>query len=57
MIAILFAQKIVLETITFDRVPRKLKEQVAKILIDECGMPEFVPPEFGGTMETAEKAV
>ncbi len=57
MMAMLFAQKIILEVITFDKVPAKLKQQVATILIEECGTPEFVPPEFGGTMEPEKKAV
>lgn len=53
MMAMLFAQKIILEVTTFEKVPKKLKQQVAKILIDECGVPELVPPEFGGTMPAA----
>lgn len=50
MMAMLFAQKIILEVITFAKVPAKLKQQVAKILIEECGLSELVPTEFGGTM-------
>lgn len=50
MMAMLFAQKIILEVITFAKVPAKLQQQVAKILIEECGLPELVPTEFGGTM-------
>ena len=58
MMAMLFAQKIILtDEVTFNDVPTKLKTKVAKILIDECGVPELVPTEFGGTMETAKKAV
>ncbi|MBS5145919.1 MAG: hypothetical protein KHY89_10575 [Butyricicoccus pullicaecorum] len=53
MMAMLFAQKIILEVTTFAKVPAKLKQQVAKILVDECGVPELVPPEFGGTMSAA----
>lgn len=53
MMAMLFAQKIILEVTTFAKVPAKLKQQVAKILIDECGVPELVPSEFGGTMPAA----
>lgn len=49
MMATLFAQRIILEKTTFEKVPAKLKQQVAEILIDECGLPELVPPEFGGT--------
>ena len=38
----LFAQKIILGKITFEDVPTKLKEEVAKIFIEECDMPELV---------------
>ena len=59
MMAMLFAQKIVMEATnpktkkawSFGDVPNKLKQGVAGILIDECGLPELVPAEFGGTME------
>ena len=57
MMAMLFAQKIILEVVTFAKVPEKLRQQVAKILIEDCGLPELVPPEFGGTLEAAKKAV
>lgn len=48
-----FAQRVILGKTEFDAVPKALKKQVAAILIDECGMPELVPAEFGGTMEGA----
>lgn len=51
MMAMLFAQRVILEKCTFEQVPNKLKKQVAEILIDECGMPELVPAEFGGTAD------
>lgn len=51
MMAILFAQRVILGKCEFDAVPNKLKKQVAEILIDECGMPELVPAEYGGTAE------
>ena len=57
MMAMLFAQKIILEAVTFAKVPEKLRQKVAKILIEECGLPELVPPEFGGTLEAAKKEV
>lgn len=53
MMAMLFAQRVILGKCDFDKVPAKLKKRVAEILIDECGMPELVPSEFGGTKETA----
>lgn len=46
---ILFAQRVILGKCEFEQVPAKLKKQVAGILIDECGMPELVPAEYGGT--------
>ena len=51
MMAMLFAQRVILGKTEFAAVPAKLKAQVAVILIDECGLPELVPVEFGGTME------
>lgn len=59
MMAMLYASKIVMETINpktgnawcFADVPNKLKNQVADILINECGLPELVPVEFGGIAE------
>lgn len=54
MMAMLFSQRVILGKCEFEQVPRKLQKQVAAILIDECGMPELVPAEFGGTKD-AEK--
>ena len=51
MMAMLFAQRVILGKTEFDKVPAKLKAQVADILINECGLPELVPAEFGGTAE------
>lgn len=56
MMAMLYASKIVMEAINpktgnawcFNDVPAKLREQVAEILIEECGLPELVPAEYGG---------
>lgn len=42
MMAMLFAQRVILGKCEFEQVPKKLKKQVAEILIDECGMPELV---------------
>ncbi len=50
MMAMLFAQRVILGKTEFNAVPAKLKAQVADILINECGLPELVPTEFGGTM-------
>lgn len=51
MMAMLFAQRVILGKTEFNAVPAKLKAQVATILIEECGLPELVPAEYGGTME------
>lgn len=51
MLAILFASRIINDRNTFNDVPTKLKEQVAENLLDG-GLPELVPVEFGGTMQT-----
>lgn len=51
MMAMLFAQRVILGKTEFDAVPAKLKKQVADILVNECGLPELVPSDFGGTAE------
>jgi hypothetical protein len=51
MMAMLFASRIILGKTTFDQVPAKLKKQVAEVLIEDCGMPELVPSEYGGTAD------
>ena len=54
MMAMLFSQRVILGKCEFEKVPAKLQKQVAEILIDECGMPELVPSEFGGTKDGKE---
>ena len=49
MMAMLFAQRVILGKTEFEQVPNKLKQQVATILIEECGLPELVTEEYGGT--------
>lgn len=51
MMAMFFAQRVILGKTEFDAVPKALKKQVAEILVEECGMPELVPAEFGGTKD------
>ena len=51
MMAMLFAIRVTLGKTEFNAVPAKLKPQVADILINECGLPELVPAEFGGTAD------
>lgn len=50
MMAMFFAQRVILSKTEFDAVPKTLKKQVAEILIDS-GLPEMVPAEFGGTKD------
>ena len=54
MMALLFSQRVILGKCEFEQVPKKLQKQVAEILIDECGVPELVPSEFGGTADDVE---
>ena len=54
MMGLLFATRVILGKTEFDKVPNKLKPQVADILINECGLPELVPVEYGGTATKAE---
>lgn len=54
MMAMLFAQRVILGKTEFNAVPAKLKVQVADILVNECGLPELVPTEFGGTATQGE---
>lgn len=48
MMAMFFAQRVILGKTNFDDVPKALKAGVAEILIDS-GLPELVPTELGGT--------
>ena len=51
MMAMLFAQRVILGKTAFDDVPKALKAKVAEVLIDS-GLPELVPAEYGGTAAT-----
>ncbi len=58
MMAMLYASKICMGAKNpktggaweFDDVPEKLKAQVADVLINDCGLPDLVPSEYGGTL-------
>ena len=50
MMAMFFAQRVILGKTTFDKVPKALKKGVAEVLIDS-GLPELVTSEFGGTAD------
>lgn len=48
MMAMLFAERVILGKTAFKEIPATLKPQVAEILLDS-GLPELVPEEYGGT--------
>lgn len=48
MMAMFFAQRVILGKTAFEAVPSALKQSCAEVLIDS-GLPEMVPTEFGGT--------
>lgn len=52
MMAMLFACRVVEGRTEFDRVPAKLKKQVADIIINDFNLPEIVPVEYGGTLSS-----
>lgn len=54
MMAMFFAQRVILGKTQFDEVPKALKTKVAEILLDS-GLPELVPPEFGGAADAEAK--
>ena len=52
MMAMLFACRVVEERTSFDKVPAKLKQQVADIIINDFALPEIIPVEYGGTLSS-----
>lgn len=52
MMAMLFACRVVEERTPFEKVPRLLKQQVADIIVNDFGMPEIIPVEYGGTLSS-----
>lgn len=50
MMAMLFACRVIEGRTTFEQVPRLLKSQVAEIIVNDFGLGEIVPVEFGGTL-------
>lgn len=50
MMAMFFAQRVILGKTAFTEVPKALKQGCAEVLVDS-GLPELVPVEFGGTAE------
>ena len=52
MMAMLFACRVVEDRTPFEKVPRLLKQRVADIIINDFGLPEIVPVEYGGTLSS-----
>ena len=50
MMAMFFAQRVILGKTEFDAVPKTLTSKVAEILLDS-DLPELVPSEYGGTAD------
>ena len=50
MMAMFFAQRVILGKTAFANVPKALKAGVAEVLIDS-GLPELVPTGYGGTAD------
>ena len=53
MMAMLFAERVILGKTAFKDIPKALKEKVAEVLIDS-GLPELVPSNYGGSGEPEE---
>lgn len=54
MMAMFFAQRVILGKTEFKDVPKALKQGCAEVLI-ESGLPELVPEEYGGTAPNPEE--
>lgn len=50
MMAMFFAQRVILGKTKFSDVPKTLQPGTAEVLL-ESGLPELVPTEYGGTAE------
>lgn len=50
MIAMLFAQRVILGKTAFESIPKALKQGVAEVLLDS-GLIELIPTEYGGTAQ------
>lgn len=50
VMAMFFAQRVILGKTAFKEVPKALKQGVAEVLLDS-GLPELVPVAYGGTAE------
>ncbi len=56
MMAMFFAQRVILGKTAFDEVPDKLKPGTAEVLLDS-GLGELVPLAFGGDAETLNSTI
>lgn len=54
MMAMFFAQRVILGKTAFKDVPKALKAGTAEVLLDS-GLPEFVPKQYGGTAPDEEE--
>ena len=54
MMAMFFAQRVILGKTEFKDVPKALKQGCADVLL-ESGLPELVPEEYGGTAPNPEE--
>ena len=52
MMAMLFACRVVEDRTPSEKVPAKLKQQVADIIINDFALPEIIPVEYGGTLSS-----
>ena len=52
MMAMLFACRVVEDRTPFEKVPAKLKQKVADIIINDFALPEIIPVEYGGTLSS-----
>ena len=52
MMAMLFACRVVEDRTPFEKVPAKLKQRVADIIINDFGLAEIIPVEYGGTLSS-----
>ena len=52
MMAMLFACRVVEDRTPFEKVPAKLEQKVADIIINDFALPEIVPVEYGGTLSS-----
>ena len=55
MMAMLFAQRVILGKTELGKVTNTLNAQEADLLVNEGGLPELVPAEYGGTADITKE--